>query len=241
MLTGFSLLMAFNQVVIKATNGGFQPVFSACVRSTLALCVLVLWMRWKGISIRPRKENFWPGLILGLLFAFEFVFLFMALDYTTVSRVSVLFYTMPIWLAISAHFLLPNEDLTKLRTLGLGIAMVGVVWAFFDRSSSQAHSLTGDLLAVGAAVLWAGIALCARLTSISKERPETQLFIQLLISAPILFVVALFFGPFVRDLAPVHWAGLAFQSFIVASFGFLFWLKLIATYQASAVASFSFL
>jgi hypothetical protein len=53
------------------------------------------------------------------------------------------------------------------------------------------------------------------LTSISKEHPETQLLIQLLISAPILFVVA--------------------------SFGFLFWFKLIATYKAFSVASFSFL
>ena len=36
-LTGFAFLLAFNQVVIKVTNGGFQPVFSAGVRSGLAL------------------------------------------------------------------------------------------------------------------------------------------------------------------------------------------------------------
>jgi drug/metabolite transporter (DMT)-like permease len=71
-------------------------------------------MRWKGISIRPRKENLLPGLMLSLLFAFEFVFLFLALGYTSVSRVSVLFYMMPIWLAISAPFLLPNS-FTKRR------------------------------------------------------------------------------------------------------------------------------
>ena len=82
-------------------------------------------MRWKGISIRPRKENLLPGLMLSLLFAFEFVFLFLALGYTSVSRVSVLFYTMPIWLAISAPFLLPNEGLTKVRTLGLATSLVG--------------------------------------------------------------------------------------------------------------------
>jgi drug/metabolite transporter (DMT)-like permease len=70
--------------------------------------------------------------------------------------------------------------------------MAGVMLAFFDRLSGQEHSLIGDLFAVGAAVLWARIALCARLTSISMERPEIQLFIQLLISAPILFVVVLF-------------------------------------------------
>ena len=47
MLVGFALLLAFNQVVIKITNGGFQPVFSAGIRSVLALFVLLGWMRFR--------------------------------------------------------------------------------------------------------------------------------------------------------------------------------------------------
>jgi drug/metabolite transporter (DMT)-like permease len=98
-----------------------------------------------------------------------------------------------------------------------------------------------DHFTIAAAILWEGIALSARLTSISKERPETQLFIQLFRSAPILFVVNLFFGSFICNLTPVHPADLEFESFVVASFGLLFWFKLIANYKASALASFNFL
>ncbi|MDG1936493.1 MAG: hypothetical protein P8I83_08790 [Paracoccaceae bacterium] len=98
-----------------------------------------------------------------------------------------------------------------------------------------------DHFTIAAAILWDGIALSARLTSISKERPETQLFIQLFLSAPILFVVNLFFGSFICNLTPVHPADLAFEFFVVASFGLLFWFKLIANYKASALASFNFL
>ncbi|MEM6729056.1 MAG: DMT family transporter, partial [Pseudomonadota bacterium] len=70
---------------------------------------------------------------------------------------------------------------------------------------------------------------------------EIQLFWQVLLSIPILFAGALYFGPFVRELTAIHWAALGFQIVVVASFGFLFWFWLIKIYPASSVASFSFL
>ena len=47
--SGFALLLAFNQVVIKVTNGGFQPVFFAGLRSAGAVVCIWLWLRWRGI------------------------------------------------------------------------------------------------------------------------------------------------------------------------------------------------
>ena len=40
---------------------------------------------------------------------------------------------MPVWLAIFAHFLLPGEQLTPARALGLALALVGVTWAVLER------------------------------------------------------------------------------------------------------------
>ena len=241
MLVGFSLLLAFNQVVIKVANGGFQPVYLAALRSLGAVFVLALWMRWRGRPMLPAPENLWPSVLLGALFSAEFIFLFLALDLTTVSRVSILFYSMPIWLAVAAHFLLPNEKLSRLRVVGLVLAISGVAWAVFDRSELREPSFWGDILALSAAVTWAGIALCVRMTGLARERPETQLFVQLAVSLPLLFGASLFFGDLMRDPTPIHWAGLAFQSVVVACFGFLFWFWLVSVYKASGVASFSFL
>ena len=156
---------------------------------------------------------------MGFLFYFEFVFLFQALDWTTVSRASLLFYTMPIWLAISAHFVFPNERLSPKRTLGLIFAVVGVALAFIERPDVGEANLLGDLMALVAAFGWAGIALCARATRISKEPAETVLFAQLLASGPLLLVTAVFFGPFIREINIFDGLGLLFQIF-VASFGF---------------------
>ena len=239
-LTLFSLNLGFNQVVIKFANGGFQPVFMAGLRSAGALVLLALWMRARGVPLRLPAQGRGAGIVAGLLFAVEFLFLFTALDLTTVARASIVFYSMPVWLAIAAHVLLPGERLTPVRCVGLVLAMAGVVVALADRGSGQG-SLLGDLMALGSALCWAGIALCVRVTDLSRIPAEQQLFWQLLVSAPVLVLVAPLFGPLIRDLAPIHLVGLGYQMVFIASFGFLFWFWLMKIYPASGVASFSFL
>jgi drug/metabolite transporter (DMT)-like permease len=239
-LVGFAAAMAFNQVVIKLGNGGFQPVFMAALRSFGALLVLLVWMRLRGVRLDLSRDTIWPGLALGALFAAEFLCLFWALDHTTVARASILLYSMPVILTIAAHFLLPGEGLTRRRSLGLVLAMAGVALVLAQRSSGEA-SIKGDLAALGAAFGWTGIALVVRLTPAQRLAPEMQLFWQLIVSAVLLMIAAPFFGPLLRDPDISHLLGLAYQIVAVASFGFLFWFFLLKIYPASGVASFSFL
>ncbi len=240
-LTVFASVLALNQVVIKLTNTGISPVFGAGMRSVLSLVVLGIWCVIFGRKLTGLKEGFWAGLLMGAIFGIEFLFLFLALDMTTVSRTSIVFYSMPVWLALAAHFLLPGERLSGRRALGLFLAMAGVVWALSDPTSRGAGDWRGDILALFAALSWAGIALCVRLTKVSGLPAETQLFFQLSVSAVILVVAAPFFGPLLRDPTLWHWTGLAAQSIFVAALGFLFWLRLMAIYPASDIAAFSFL
>ena len=219
---------------------GFQPVFLAGLRSLGALVLLGLWMWARWISLRLPAESRTGGIIAGLLFAVEFICLFIALDLTSVARTSILFYSMPVWLALAAHVLLPGERLNGVRLIGLAFAMGGVVLALADRDAGQGN-LLGDVFALGAALCWAGIALCVRVTPLSRIPAEQQLFWQLLISAPVLLILAPAFGPLLRDLEVIHVVGLAYQIVFIASFGFLFWFFLMKIYPASGVASFSFL
>ena len=239
-LTGFALLLAFNQVVIKVTNEGLQPVFFAGVRSAGAIACIWLWLRWRGIPLRFEPGTRGAGFLIGCVFAFEFLCLFVALDLTAVSRASVIFYSMPVWLALIAHFVLPDDRITPLKALGLGLALGGVALAILTRDD-EVGSIWGDLAALGAAISWASAAMLAKASSLSRVRPEIQHFWQVAVSAPILLIAALFFGPLIRDLAPIHIAGLLFQIVMVVSAGFIFWLWLLSIYPASGVASFSFL
>jgi drug/metabolite transporter (DMT)-like permease len=239
-MLGFAALFAFNQVVIKVTIEGIQPIFSAALRSCFGLIALMIWIKVRGIPLRMTRGQLWGGALVGVLFTFEFLCIFLALDMTTVSRASVIFYTMPIWLGLVAHFVLPGERLTGVRLLGFCLAICGVAWAFLDRSSGQA-SLLGDLLALCAALGWAAIALTVRLTPVSEAPAELQLGCQLLISAVVFLVISPFFGPLIRDFQVIHGAGLLFQSVITVLFGFLLWFSLMKIYPASDIASFSFL
>lgn len=241
-LTGFSLLLAFNQVVIKVANEGIQPVYLAGLRSLGGACCILAWMWWRGLSTRISPSTGWAGVLIGVIFALEFIFLFMALDLTTVSRISVIFYTMPVWLAIGAHVLLPGERLTGVKVLGLALAVAGMAWAMLNRSGPVGEaSVLGDLLALAGSVGWAAVALTVRATRLKEETPEMQLLWQLVVSTPILLIAALFFGPLLRDPSLIHWAGLVFQIVAVVSAGFLFWFWLLSIYPAASVASFSFL
>tara|TARA_R110002049_G_scaffold23545_5_gene83449 strand:+ start:5272 stop:6162 length:891 start_codon:yes stop_codon:yes gene_type:complete len=236
----FALNLAFNQVVIKVTTGGMNPIFIAGLRSAGAVIVLLIWMHLRGITLRlPRAA--WPaGVGVGVLFALEFMCLFTALDLTTVSRASVIFYSMPVWLALAAHLVLPGERLNGMRVGGLALAMAGVALALSDRSGGQV-SWAGDLLALLSAFCWAGIALCVRVTPLAKVPPAQQLMMQVVISAPILLLLAPLTGPLLRDVQVIHLAALLYQIIAVASLGFLAWFWLMTIYPAASVASFSFL
>lgn len=239
-LVAFALLLAFNQVVIAVGGDGFQPVFMAALRSLGAACVLVIWMRVRGIPIGITR-TYWPiAVLMGAVFGGEFFLLFTALDLTSVSRASVIFYSMPFWATIGAHFLL-GEHISRQKVLGLVAAFAGVALAIWDGTQDADGNLAGDLAALGASTGWAAILLILKGSKAKDLAPEVQLFWQVAGSIPILFLAALFFGPLVRDLQWVHWAGLGFQILCVASFGFLFWFWLLKIYPATSVASFSFL
>jgi drug/metabolite transporter (DMT)-like permease len=243
-LGGFALLLAFNQVVIKIGNDGFQPIFFAALRSFGGAVCIYLWMRVRGIELRIAPGTLGAGLLMGLCFTAEFTFLFTALDLTTVTRTSVIFYTMPVWLALAAHVLIPGERITRTKAAGLMLAFVGVTIAIVLRSDGgdgSGASLIGDLCALAASFAWAGIALCARATTLKSVPPEVQLLWQLVVSAPILLGLALLLGPLMRDPEWIHWGALGFQIVVVVSAGFLLWLWLLSIYPAASVAAFSFL
>lgn len=240
-LIGVTLLLAVNQVIVVEVNAGLQPVFFAGLRSALAVVFVGLWLWWRGRPPVLRRRDLWPGLAAGTVFAAEFLCLFLALDLTALGRASVIFYSMPLWLALMAHFGLPGERITPLKAMGLVLAFIGTAVAILSRQPGSGGSLGGDLMALGAAICWAGTAFLARRSSLREIGPEMQLFWMVLVSGPILLVLSPLFGPLIRELTPLHIAGLLFQSSAVVAGGFILWLWLLSVYPTATVASFSFL
>lgn len=235
----FSLLMGANHTMVKVINDGMAPVLQAGLRSAIALPVVLGFALVARRRLSVRDGTFWPGMLCGAFFAAEFLMLFLALDRTSVGRAAVLFYTMPFWVALGAHFLIPGERLTPRRLAGLGLAIAGVALALGGAEGEI--SLAGDLLSLAAALCWAGIALTARLTRLSSASAEMQMCYQLGVSALVLLALAPIEAPLIRDLQPLHLWLLVFQSVVVIGIGFSMWFWVLKIYPASDIAAFGFL
>lgn len=241
LLIWFSFLMGVNQVLVKLVNAGFSPVFQAGLRSACALVPVLAFALITRKKLSISDGSLIPGIVCGLFFSFEFVLLFTAFEFTAVSRASVLFYTMPVWVAVAAHWLFPGERLTPRRLLGLAMAVGGVAWALLDSPGSTEGSLIGDLMCIVGAMFWAGIALVARATPLSKSTPEMQLLYQLAVSAPILLLISPLFGDLIREVTPTIIGLFSFQVLVVVAFGFLTWFWVLRIYPSSDMTAFSFL
>ena len=237
-----NVLLGLNQSLVKLVNDGLAPVFQSGLRSACAFLPVLgyaLIMR-KRLSISDGTLGL--GLVNGLLFSAEFCLLFLALDYTTVARVSLFFYVMPVWVAIGAHFLVPGERLTLARSAGLAIAVAGVALALgAGGESATRETWIGDLLALGGALFWASIALLTRTTRLATCSPEMNLLYQLAVSAVVLLAIAPWFGDTVRDVTPAVWGIFAFQVIVIVAIGFVVWFWILSIYPVSHMASFSLL
>lgn len=240
LLIFISLILGANQVVMKLTSEGLSPVFQSGLRSAIAAVCVAVWILVRRIPFPVDRAILKAGLWLGGLFAFEFLCLYVAVDMTSVSHVSIMFYTMPVHLSLMAHFMLPGERLTGAKSLGLVFCLVAVVVVMSDQSGGHVN-LAGDIIAFVGAIGWAAVGILLRASAMSRVPGEATLLWQLGVSSPFLLAAAFFFGPLVRDFEPVHVWLMAYQVIAVALFCFMAWLLLIRIYPASTVASFSFL
>lgn len=242
LLVGFSMLLGFNQVLIKLVNAGLAPVFQAGLRSACAAGPILLFAIVTRKRLSVSDGSLVPGIFCGLFFAIEFLLLFQALDYTTVARASVFFYTMPFWVALAAHFLIPGERLTPVRITGLLLAFIGVAWALLENDyPATDYALYGDIACIIAAMFWAGIALLVSTTRLRNSTPVMQLLYQLFVSSIILLPVSLLFGDAIREFTSDIAVIFAFQVLVVVCIGFLIWFWVLSVYPASDMTSFSFL
>src|SRR5690606_33647679 len=104
LMVGLTFTWGLNQVAVKLSTVGYSPVFLTLMRSAVAAILVYGWCRVRGIALFERDGTLVPGLIVGLLFGAEFVFVFFGLDLTTVARGTLMLNTMPFWVLIGSHF-----------------------------------------------------------------------------------------------------------------------------------------
>ncbi len=120
------VIWGIQQVTIKWAATDIAPVMQAAIRSGIAATLVGLLMCWRGGWEGLRQGTLGAGLLTGTLFALEFLFIALGLQYTTASHMSVFLYTAPIFSALGLHFLLPSERLRPLQWLGVAVCFGGI-------------------------------------------------------------------------------------------------------------------
>ncbi len=241
-LIGISALLGLNQVLVKLVNVGMAPVFQVGMRSACAFLPVLAWslLRKKRLSITD--GTFSLGLLNGVFFSLEFCLLFSALEYTSVARVSLFFYTMPFWVALGAHFLIPGDSINRYQLSGLTLAGLGVYLVFSDVDSQPSQKAwIGDCLSIAAAICWAAIALLTRTTRLSTCTPEMNLLYQLGFSSLVLIPIAVLSGDTFREMDFTITVLFASQVIFITCFAFLTWFWALSVYPINSVASFGLL
>jgi drug/metabolite transporter (DMT)-like permease len=238
------LLWGGNMVSIKVSNQGIPPILAATIRSVVASFLLWLFARACTERVFLPWKHLGHGIAIGFLFGAEFLLLYWGIAYTDASRAIIFLYTHPLWVALGAHFLLSHERLNWIKSVGLCLAFAGLISVFASRSTSLGplHSV-GDLMEVGAGVLWAASTLYIK--RFIWERPITHfqtLFTQLFFSIPILAAGTLLLeGGKAVILGPLVVSAIVYQTVVVAFFSYLIWFWMIHRHPVSKLAAFTFL
>lgn len=239
----------FQQIAIKLVAGDIAPIMQIGLRSTFAALVLAVVVGRAEGGRAFRDGTALPGLIVGLLFAGEFLFVAQGLLYTTASHMSVFLYTAPIFAALGLHWLLPEERMQPLQWLGVAVAFGGIGVAFLGGGSDAAggsaaagtNMLLGDAMGLAAGLLWGATTVAIRKTSLSEAAPSKTLFYQMAVASVVLLAYAALTGQHGIRYTQAAVLSVVFQSVVVALSSYLAWFWLLRRYLASRLSILSFM
>lgn len=248
--TGVMLLLCvcwgFQQIAIKLVAADISPIMQVGLRSAFAALVLGVVV-WRGEGSRALRDGtLGAGILVGLLFGFEFLAIAQGLVYTTASHMSVFLYTAPIFTALGLHWRVPEERMAPLQWLGVAVAFGGIAVAFLGNGQPQAaaaasNMLLGDALGLLGGLLWGATTVAIRRTALSEAAPSKTLFYQMAIAALVLLAYAAATGNAGIRYTPSAMLSVAFQSVVVALSSYLAWFWLLRRYLASRLSILSFM
>ena len=237
-----SAMWGGNVVAIKITLETFPPVWCAFWRMLIGLPVLWVWARMGGVDLWPRAGEWRPLLVLGGVFGLQIMLLNWSVNLTSAAYSAVLVNAAPIFTNAIAHFVVPDDRLSKLRMLGLALAFTGVSAVLLGRPDERLATapLLGNALAVATALaIGARMVYTQRL--VQAVNSTRTIFWQVVLALPLFFIVALATEQPLAGPLTLRTAGaMAYCSFGVVGIAFIVWVRLLEKYPPGLLSVFVF-
>ncbi len=234
----------FQQILIKFASREIPPLWQASVRMAGATLLLWLWCQVRGVPLFGRDGTLRGGLLVGLLFAGEFCLIYLGLQHTSASRLTVFLYTSPFWVALLLPRFITAEKLRRIQWIGLGMAFTAVAVAFSEAflHSSMPGQWKGDAMGLAAGLLWGLTTLAIRTTKVASVCAEKSLFYQLGVTAVVTPLLSLALGEtWSFDYSAMAWGSVFLQTAVGAFASYLTWMWMLRHYPATQMSTFTFL
>jgi drug/metabolite transporter (DMT)-like permease len=198
-------------------------------------------MWWRDPSVFARDGTLGGGLVAGLFFALEFLFLFLGLQWTSASHAVLFLYTSPLFVALGLIWIAPDERLRRWQWGGLVMAFSGVAVALGVSLNVSVEMLIGDVLCLIGGIMWALTTLTLKATRLRYASASKVLLYQLVVSSVLLTPAALLKGERLSlDVSAQAWGLIAYQTIWVGAVTFMGWMWLIANYRAGELSALTF-
>ena len=216
-------------VSTKVLLQDFTPVTVLFTRFVIGYaflwCLKPRWMPFSGW----KKEFLFAGAGLTgvtLYFLLENI----ALTYTLASNVGIIGAVVPFFTALLAHFLIKGERFTPRFFLGFVAAFSGIFLIMANGAFVLELNPAGDLLALGAAFVWAVYSILMKKIGVNTSNMVTCtrriFFYGIVMMVPALFLLPVNFDwdLFIR---PVNAANLLYLGFFASALCFLAWSRVV--------------
>ena len=235
------LIWGFQQVAMKGVAADMAPLMQLAVRFAAASLFFGIWVLIREGRRTLLDGTLGSGLLLGLLFSLEFIFMGQSLLHTTAAHTIVFLYTAPIFTALGLQ-VLPEERLGRFEWVGIGVAFVGIAVAFLEFGGRSAvELLVGDVLALLAGVSWGFSNVVLRRGRVGSASTAKTVLYQVATAAILLGISAATTGQTAFTPSTLLIATLLFQTLIISVASYVVWFWLLRHYLTSRLMLLSLL
>lgn len=218
---------------IKISVQGVPPIAVAAWRFLIAVvCLLSLCALTRTSWRLPRK--FHKALIpFSLIFVAQISFMNLGTRLTSSSHSVVILHTFPLFVALLAHFFIPNDRLNGWKIVGLLFAFAGICVVFFEPSNTvePGKAFLGNLLVLVCGFLFAAVLVYSKF--LVRDLSAFQITIwEMIYGVPLFFLLSSYLE------WNITWR--LTTAVVVAGFCFVTWIHLMKRFAASKLNAFQF-
>ena len=139
-------------LAIKVGLGSLPPITFAGIRFVIASCLLASYAIAKRVKF-PKDANSWRVMLFLSLsqIAVPYALAFWGEQYMTAGLTSLLFATLPFFVVVFAHFMIPGERVTARKVSAMLLCFIGVAVIFSRELMFTVNSFWGGIAVVASA------------------------------------------------------------------------------------------